>query len=203
VGLGGRVDFFLAHRHPENCEQGIFESHQVCLRMGLEADARHMLMFEDDVIFGRIDARRLSAGIDFFMARAECPLLFLGSLVSRSRPTDSTAVRRVRYHCLSHAYLIEAALARQIVETPWRNLPYDGVLRECTDRHFALYPSIAFQSNSPTDNTRHRTLDSIRRLLGGLRVIQMVNERYHRFRVAIIVAHLLVAAALILWILTR
>lgn len=203
VGLDDRVAFYLARRHPDNCEQGIFESHLACLKIGLDAGARHMLVFEDDVVFGNIDAQRLSTGIDFFIRQEGCPIFFLGCLINKSTPTDYPAVRRVQYHCLAHAYLINAALARRIVETPWQNLPFDAVLRGCTDRHFALYPSIAFQSNSPTDNTRHRTLDAIRRLFGGLRVIQMANEHYHRFRVAVIVAHLLVVAALTLWMLTR
>ena len=77
------------------------------------------------------------------------------------------------------------------------------MLQNLIQEPFVLYPSIAFQSNSPSDNSRHRTLDAVRRLIGGLRFIQIVNERYHRFRYAIIAAHLLVIGALILWSLTR
>jgi hypothetical protein len=203
VGLDGRVIFFRAQRHPENCEQGIFESHLACLKMALDADARHILVFEDDVIFGRIDPRRLLTGIDFFMHQTAQVIFFLGCLVGKSRPTHTPGVREVRYRCLSHAYLVNAALARRIVETPWQGIAYDAVLRGCTGRHFALYPSIAFQSNSPTDNTRQRFLDIIRRLFGGLRVIQRVNEHYHCYPTLIIAAHVTVIGAVILWALTR
>lgn len=203
VGLDQRVVFFLARRHPDNCEQGIFESHQACLKMGLDAGARHILIFEDDVVFGPIDPHRLSAGIDFFRRQTDHTIFFLGCLIGKSRPTETPGVRKVRYRCLSHAYIVNAALARQIVETPWQGVAFDVALRYCTDHHFALYPSIAFQSNSPTDNTRHRMLDGIRRLFGGLRIIQLVNEHYHRYPIVVIAAHVLAAGALILWTLTR
>lgn len=203
VGLDDRVVFFLAQRHPDDCEKGIYLSHQSCLKMGLDAGARHILIFEDDVIFGPIDPHRLSDGIDFFMRQADDALFFLGCLIGKSYPTQIPGVRKVRYRCLSHAYLINAALASRLVETPWQGVALDGALRQCTDRHYALYPSIAFQSNSPTDNTRHLKLDAIRRLFGGLRIIQLVNEHYHRFSLLVIVTHVLVAVALIMWILTR
>jgi hypothetical protein len=204
VGLDGQLDFFLAQRHPDNCEQGIFESHLACLSMGLEAGARHILIFEDDVIFGPIDCERLQAGIDFFIRQSDQAILFLGCLIRGSQPTPIPQVRKVRYRCLSHAYLVNAALARRIVATPWQGIAYDAVLRDCTHRHFALYPSIAFQSNSPTDNDRQRTLDMIRRAFGGLRIIQLVNEHYHRYPIIIIAAHVLIIGALILlWTLIR
>ena len=203
AGLEGMVTFLTVRRHPENSEQGIFESHRACLAMGLEAGARHMLVFEDDVVFGRIDVRRLAAAIDYFMAHEECTMLLLGGMVSRSLPTEHPAVRKVRYRCLAHAYLVKADLAQKVAGQVWRGVPIDTLLKGGTDGHAALYPSIAFQSNSPTDNHRHRTLDGVRRLFGGLRVIQLVNERYHRFRYAVIAVHLLLAAAVILWIAVR
>ena len=204
VDLDGRVDFFRARRHPENCEQGIFESHLACLSLGLEAGARHILIFEDDVIFGSIDYRRLQAGIDFFMQQSDQTIFFLGCLIGGSQPTHIPAVRKIRYRCLSHAYLVKAAMARRIVESSWQGIAYDAFLRDCTRHHFALYPSIAFQSNSPTDNNRQRTLDMIRRAFGGLRIIQWVNEHYHRYPIIIISAHVFIICALILlWTLIR
>lgn len=202
VGLDGRVVFFAAKRHPENCEQGIFESHRACLHRGLAAGARHILVFEDDVIFGRVDTRRLTGAIDYFMAHAECSLLLLGGIVNRSWPTEQPAVRKVRYRCLAHAYLIKADLAQKVAGQTWQGIPFDTLLSESTIGHAALYPSIAFQSNSPSDNARHRTLDAVRRIFGGLRVIQVANERYHRHRYAVIILHLLAAGAVTLWIFT-
>ena len=202
VGLDERVAFLFARRHPTDCEQGIFESNQTCLKMGLDAGARHTLVFEDDVVFGRIDALRLAKGIDFFMNTDDCEILFLGCLTGRSRATETPGVRSIQYRCLTHAYLIKQSLARQVADTPWQKVPYDMMLKKSIHRPFVLYPSIAFQSNSPSDNTRHRTIEAVRRLFGGLRIIQIVNERYHRFRYAIIAAHLLVIGAVILWILT-
>jgi len=46
----------------------------------------------------------------------------------------------------------------------------------------------AFQSNSPTDNkTLH--LDKIRRALGGLQRLQLLNEWFHLHKKTIIMAH--------------
>lgn len=201
VGLGDKVNFHRVQRHPTDCEQGIFVSHKACLRMGLDAGARHILVFEDDVVFGTVDAHRLQRGISFFEERSDCEILFLGCLAGRSWTTGAPDVRRVRYSCLAHAYLVKASLARRLVDEPWRRIPWDIVLKKNAHHAFALYPSIAFQSNSPSDNRRHRTLETVRRMFGGLRVIQVVNERYHRFRYAIIAAHLLLAGAVLLWLL--
>ena len=201
VGLDGKVTFHIARHHPTNSEQGIFESHQTCLKMGLDAGARHILVFEDDVVFGRFNGSQLVPGINYFLNTNACEILFLGCLVSGSRATGTPGVRRIQYRALTHAYLIRPSLARKIIDSPWDHIPYDVWLRNRMDHSFALYPAIAFQSNSPSDNSRHRTLEAIRRLFGGLRFIQMVNERYHRFRYAVIAAHLLVIAAAVLWIL--
>jgi len=201
VGLGDKVTFHIARRHPTNCEQGIYESHQACLKMGLDAGARHILVFEDDVVFGRFNGSRLASGIDFFLNTEGCDILFLGCLVSGSRATGTPSLRCIQYRCLTHAYLMRSSLARKVIDSPWDHIPYDISLRNHIDNPFALYPAIAFQSNSPSDNSRHRTLDAIRRLFGGLRFIQTVNEHYHRFRYAVIAVHLLVIGAAILWIL--
>jgi len=201
VGLENKVMFHRVQRHPTDCEQGIYESHQACLKMGLASGARHILVFEDDVVFGTVDAHRLGQGIAFFEERSDCEILFLGCLAGRSWTTGAPGVRRVRYSCLAHAYLVKTSLARRLADEPWRGIPWDIVLKKNAQNAFALYPSIAFQSNSPSDNHRHRTLETVRRIFGGLRVIQTVNERYHRFRYAIIAAHLLLAGALILWLL--
>ncbi len=199
AGLSGHVDFFLTRRHPDDCEQGIFESHQHCLARALEKDARHVLIFEDDVIFSRIDPVRLSAAIDAFMDRDDCQILFLGCLCEKSRKSDMPGIRKIRYACLAHAYLVKEKLARRICGQSWEKTPYDNMLRQCMDWAWVMFPSIAFQSNSPSDNTRHALLENVRRLFGGLKTIQIVNERYHRFRAPIIAFHLLIVSALILW----
>lgn len=203
VGLDRLVVFHTVHRHADNAEQGIFESHRACLAMGLAQGARHILVFEDDVVFGRIDAVGLRAALDHFMTRAGCPLLLFGGLVARSRPSDHPAVRRVRYRCLAHAYVAKAALARQLAGRDWEGTPIDTWLRDHAAGAAALYPSIAFQSKAASDNANHRTLDAVRRLCGGLRLIQTVNERYHRFRGAVLAVHLLLAGVIILWIVMR
>ena len=51
VGLLERVEFIIVEKHPVNQEKGIFQSHMFCLSKGLKANARNILIFEDDVFF--------------------------------------------------------------------------------------------------------------------------------------------------------
>ena len=59
VDLDGSVEFLLAEKDHENPERGIYQSHMLCLQKGLEAGARHILIFEDDVFFRRFSHQRL------------------------------------------------------------------------------------------------------------------------------------------------
>ena len=82
---------------------------------------------------------------------------------------------------------------------PGKGCPTTIFCRDLKDeRTFALYPSFAFQSNSPSDNERYLPLDRIRRLLGGLRSLQKLDAFYHRNRRVIIGAHVLALLVLLL-----
>ena len=65
VGLADRVEFLVTEKHPVDAEQGIYESHMACLRKGIAAGARAIIVFEDDVVFERFDAAVLTACIEF------------------------------------------------------------------------------------------------------------------------------------------
>lgn len=65
------------------------------------------------------------------------------------------------------------------------------------DQVYAVYPSFAFQSNSRSDNQKHLPLDRFRRLCGGLRGLQKMNEFYHYNKTLIIGAHILLVLLLI------
>jgi hypothetical protein len=202
VDLGERVEFFLATRHPQDCEQGIFESHQRCLRRGLEAGAAWIAVFEDDVVFRHFDPQRLARAAAFVKRQPGQPMLFFGCLVRRSRPAAEPGLRRIRYASLTHGYALGRELAARIAEAPWQGAPYDMLLRRMVGEAYAIDPAFAFQSDAPSDNTRHRLLDRFRRICGGLAFIQAMNERYHRHRTAIVVLHALVLLAAILVLLT-
>jgi hypothetical protein len=122
--------------------------------------------------------------------------------VARSQPTLSPGILKVDYRALTHAYAIESSLAEELVIRKWHRKPFDVVLAEVPEDKFALYPSFAFQSNSPSDNERLKKMERIRLLFGGLGFIQKMNERYHRHKVVIIAGHLFMLAAL-LWLYLR
>ena len=74
----------------------------------------------------------------------------------RSR-TETPAVRQVAYRCLAHAYALHRSCAEQMVQKPWRGVPFDVMLSRFDQGVYACYPFIAFQGDSASDNRRHST----------------------------------------------
>jgi len=199
VGLGERVEFVVVQKHPTDCEQGIYESHQLCLSRGLAQGAEQMLIFEDDILFDGFTTAAMERCTAFLAAEPDWHLFFLGCMVKASRRMAFPGVVQIRYRSLTHAYAIHRRFAERLVACPWQGVPYDDFLRDLKDeRTFALSPSFAFQSNSPSDNERYLPLDRVRRLLGGLRRLQKMDAFYHRNRWVIIGAHLLALLVLTL-----
>jgi len=190
VGLFGRVEFVIVKKHPVNCEQGIFESHLLCMKKGLSAGARNMVIFEDDICFDRFAPETLRNAIDFISTHTDWNILFLGCMVKRSSRTENRSVLNVRFRSLCHAYVLNPHFARRLVDIPCQKLPFDDMLRDLKDpRFYAVYPSFAFQSDSRSDNQRYLPLDRFRRLCGGLKYLQKVDEFYHLNRGIIIGVH--------------
>jgi glycosyl transferase, family 25 len=201
VGLLDRVEYVPAHKHAQNSEEGIFESHMRCIKRGLAANARRMAIFEDDVLFDGFEPLRVQESMRFIESLDRWDAFFLGCLVSNSRPTASSVVRQVRYRSLAHAYVLNRRFAEKLAKIQWCGKPFDAMLQNFVQHPYALYPSIAFQSSASSDNRRLKGLDRVRRLCGGLRFIQKMNERYHRYFKAILLVHLLAAIALAGWLL--
>ncbi|MDQ1335019.1 MAG: hypothetical protein QG552_1969 [Thermodesulfobacteriota bacterium] len=198
VGLLGKVEFVLVNKHPFDCEQGIYESHILCMRKGLQANAANIVIFEDDICFDRFDPETLMNSIDFISTHATWNILFLGCMVKRSSRTGNRSVLNVQFRSLCHAYVLNPQFARRLVTIPWRKAPFDDMLCDLKDDSFyAICPSFAFQSNSRSDNQRYLPLDRFRRLCGGLRCLQKMNEFYHVNKTLIIGIHILVVFILI------
>lgn len=190
VGLAERVEFVIVVRHPTDCEQGIYESHMLCMTKGLQAGAARILIFEDDIVFDRFSPAVLRGCTDFLACDPEWHMLFLGCMVKGSRRTANPAVVMIRYRSLTQAYVVHRRFARELTRHPWKGVPYDDFLRDWQDdRSYAAYPAFAFQSNSRSDNMRYLPLDRWRRMLGGLRRLQKNNEFYYRYRRLILAAH--------------
>jgi glycosyl transferase, family 25 len=199
VGLAERVEFVIVPRHPTDCEQGIYESHMLCMSKGLESDAAHILIFEDDILFDRFSAARLRGCIEFLDSDPDWHMLFLGCMVKGSRRTPNRDVIKIRYRSLTQAYVIRRRFARRLSRHAWAGIPYDDFLKNLKDdRTYAAYPAFAFQSNSRSDNERYLPLDRWRRLLGGLRRLQKNNEFYHRYRGLILATHALALLLIVL-----
>ena len=127
VGLLDRVEFYIVEKdkHPEDIERGIYESHIKCIQKGLDAGARHILIFEDDILFDRFDAEKLKACTQFLKSKKEWKVLLLGCLVNGLKPTESKSVMKVKHRSLSHAYALNRKFAREIVRIPWPGCAYD------------------------------------------------------------------------------
>ena len=192
VGLADKVEFVIVERHPSNREEGIYESHMACIKKGLQAGAKNIVIFEDDILFDRFSPASLKNSVDFLSGIDQWNALFFGCLVSGSKKTGNKSVLEIKYRCLAHGYVLNRRFAEGLVNTPWQEIPYDYLLHNFTEGFYAVYPSFAFQSNSLTDNIKKIGLDRFRRLFGGLRRIQKWNEFYHRYRMPVIAAHVMV-----------
>lgn len=199
VGLEERVEFVVVQKHPTNCEQGMYESHVLCLTKGLAQGAERILIFEDDILFDGFTTAALERCTAFLAAEPRWHLFFLGCMVKASRRTPFPGVVQIRYRSLAHAYAIHRRFAERLVALPSHGVSFDDLLRDVKDdRSFALYPSFAFQSNSRSDNERYLGLDRVRRLLGGLRSVQKRNAFYYHHRRAIIGGHVLALLVLLM-----
>jgi GR25 family glycosyltransferase involved in LPS biosynthesis len=194
VGLGDRVEFFIVSPHPDNSEQGIFESHCRCIKQGLAAGAEHILLFEDDVFFDRFDPAGLQEACRALADRPHWQALFLGCLSRGSRPTDCPSLVSIRYQCLTQGYALNRSFAEDLLRQPWQDVPWDGLLQCMQKEYYALAPMCAFQDGLASDN-RKVLLGWIRRLFGGLASIQKANEWYQRHKIMVILTHAAVLAA--------
>ena len=190
VGLADKIEFVSVPRHPTNPEQGCYESHLHCLTKGLQSRAAHILIFEDDIVFDRFSPATLRGCTEFMAGDRNWHMLFLGCMVRQSRPTSVASVTRIRFRSLTHAYAVPARFARVLTGHSWQGVAFDDFLRNLKDdQTYAAYPAFAFQSNSPSDNSRYLYLDKLRRGLGGLCRLQKNNEFYYHHRWSIITAH--------------
>ena len=192
VGLADRVEFVLGERDPYNMEQGVYESHMMCLLKGLEAGANNIVIFEDDVEFDRFDPEQLRSCTEFLRQHPEWKVLLLGALIRSSRKTTNPCVQKVRYQSLTHAYALNRHYAETLAYEPWQGIVNDTLFRPLTDDVHAIYPMCAFQKKFTSDNYKYPKLVLIRRLLGGLKRIQKANEFYHRHKFGIYAAHVIV-----------
>jgi hypothetical protein len=200
VGLADRVEFVLVKKHATDPEQGIYESHMLCMQHGIQAGAETIVIFEDDVIFDRFDPETLDRCREFLSGHPDWKICHWGCMVKRSRKTGTPAVRRIRYRSLTHAYVIHRPFAEEICREPWRGIPYDDFLQPFRDGHYIIHPTFAFQSDSPSDNDSWWLLERVRKACGGMQRLQRMNEFYQCHRPLIISLHLLFFTLLGLWL---
>ena len=204
AGLLERVEFVLVEKHGQNPEQGIFESHLLCLEKGLAAGAETILIFEDDILFNGFQEEDLEHACQGLADYPSWDGLFLGCIVTGMGTTSCRALKRISYRCLTHAYAIHRSFAEQLVQIPWQGVPYDGVLKQENEKaasgacFFAVQPMFAFQNAAESDNKTVQ-IDRLRRLLGGLQRIQQLNSFFHSHKRTIIISHAVIAS-LLFWL---
>lgn len=202
VGLLGRVEFVIVGRHAYNREKGIFESHMLCLKKGLEAGAGKILIFEDDITFKGFNTSALRDSCAFLDSLSTWNGFFLGCITQGSSKTAVKSLVAIKYRCLAHAYVLNRPFASRLVRHQWTGIPFDNLLRLHNKNFFALYPMCAFQNHSATDN-QTVFIDRMRRLLGGLPFIQRANEFYQNNKAPLLLAHLAALVLLCSLLLTR
>ena len=202
LGILQRVEFVLVQKHPSNPEEGIFESHLQCLSRGVEEGGKHILIFEDDISVAYFEEERSAEAIRQLQQLENWDAFFLGAISSGSRKTASKYLAKIDYRCLTHGYALNRPFAQKIIAEQWEGVAYDGFLKKHCSNSFAPVPMIAFQSTSISDN-KTIFLDKIRRFFGGLQFLQRCNELLQRFKLPIIIVHLLVLTATFLLFIQR
>lgn len=203
VGLEHRVEFLISERYSNDFEREVYDSHMTCLRKGLEAGAKNIVIFEDDIEFDRFDPKRLECCTDFLQKHPEWKVMLLGALIRSSQKTSNPCVRKVRYQSLTHAYVLNRHYAETLAYEPWQGIVNDTLFRPLNDDVYALYPMCAFQKNFTSDNYKYPWLARIRNFLGGLKRIQKANEFYLRYKFGIIAAHVVMVLMLLMALLSR
>jgi hypothetical protein len=198
VGLSDRVEFEIGQRHSNNIEQEVYESHMLCLRKGLEAGAKNIVIFEDDIEFDCFDPERLRSCTEFLRQHPEWKVLLIGALIRSSRKTANPCVQKVRYQSLTHAYALNRHYAETLAYESWQGIVNDTLFRPLADDVYAIYPMCAFQKQFTSDNYKYPKLELIRRLLGGLKRIQKAIEFYYRHKFGIYAAHVIVILLVLL-----
>jgi hypothetical protein len=193
VGLTGKVEFVLVQPHPSNIEQGMYESHMTCLRKGLEAGAKNIVVFEDDIIFDRFDAEHFRQCTQFLADNPDWKVLLLGALICSSHKTDNPFIQKVRYQSLAHAYALNRPYAETLAYEPWQGIVIDTIFRPLDSDIYAVYPMFAFQNDFTSDNDKkYSGLERFRRFCGGLERIQKINEFYQRHKFEVIASHIII-----------
>lgn len=203
AGLRDKVEFVIVDRLSDDFEKEVYESHMICLRRGLESGAKNIVVFEDDVEFDGFDSERLMGCVDFLRQNPGWKVLLLGALIRSSQKTTHPFVQKVRYQSLTHAYALNRHYAATLAYVPWSGIVNDTLFRPLTDDVYAIYPMCAFQKNFTSDNYKYPWLVIIRRLLGGLKRIQKVNEFYQRHKRGVIAVHIVIVVLIVIALCSR
>ena len=199
VGLTGKVEFVLVQPHPSNIEQGMYESHMTCLRKGLEAGAKSIVVFEDDIIFDRFDAEHFKQCTQFLAEHPDWKVLLWGALIRSSRKTTNPFIQKVGYQSLAHAYALNRPYAETLAYQPWQGIVIDTIFRPLDNDIYAVYPMFAFQNDFTSDNDKkYKVLERFRRLCGGFERIQKANEFYQHHKFGVIAAHVIIVLSLLI-----
>lgn len=148
------VQYFQAERHPTSGVEGCFESHRQVIRDHLASrpERKYMLVFEDDLASGQIDAERLRGVLDFAESNSQWDLIFLGSrpeIFTYFVPPRLVPGFKDFYQAkplCAHAYLISQRYARKVARMEYRKLPIDVEYLNNTNS-FATWPSMFYQNN--------------------------------------------------------
>ncbi len=196
LGILERVEFVLVQKHPDNPEQGIFESHLQCLKKSFNEGAQHVLIFEDDIVVDHFLEKRSMQAIIELQKVEHWDGFFLGAISSSSKKV-SRVLAQIDYRCLTHAYALNRPFIETIIDEQWQGVAYDGFLKQHCGCAYAPVPMIAFQSTSVSDNKTFQ-LDRVRRFFGGLQFLQRSNELLQRYKYPVILVHLLGVVVLML-----
>jgi len=174
VGLCRHVLFYRPIKHPKSAKRGIWESHRVVGAHARQRGSARTLIMEDDVLFSRLLRPRTVRAI----ARAlgslppDWMIFFLGHWPLWAYFVKPNVLRTGS--ACAHAYIANSRLLGWLEEHPYdspgiRKAPrvvgagIDAAYARL-EAAYALFPMIAIQSASKSDNMRHDPTNKKRKL---------------------------------------
>jgi glycosyl transferase family 25 len=186
VGLCRRVLFFRPDRHPTKGIIGSWESHRAVAIRALEQGQERALVFEDDVVFDRPVRPESLRAIARAMDRlpSDWMIFFLGHWPVRAYFVRRNVLRT--WSGCAHAYIASRRLQQWLRDHPWtkHGVAKNPLVGRALDAAFArlpaayaLFPMIATQSASPSDNI---TAQQKRNRKNKWRLRHLVTHSRHR-----------------------
>ena len=154
------VTYLRVDRHPDDPEQGCFESHIKAISLAYKKGSEFVLVFEDDI---QITPSYKDGDLDLVLdslKSSEYEFLYLGwhalldettKRVSSIERPDTNNLALYEVMALGgHAYVMQRSMMARFVDRPYTGIPIDVLYRQ-EPKTIAVYPALFEQAGLESD----------------------------------------------------